>query len=308
MLLFSSSRAIHYLQALRHSKVKLTWDEDEPDRAQVTRRVLSRKEIEENDFRAYVASSSSEDSGPEDAPAAPKDKRKTKTKGAKATEREKLRALLLGGGDDTMPEGWGTGAGGEDEGGVDMEITFTPGLSAGMGNKDETTLEKYQRKMKEKKKKHKEEMLEQRQEKDQEGAERKSAKNALDDDFFSGDSDEASAEDIEEVPRGKKGAGKDKKGRRDVDEDRPVRVESTAEELALLAASDNPNGEVKHFDMKAVLRAEKRGGKKKGKKGKKGVDDGENEVQDDFVIDVKDDRFKSVMEDHTFAIDPTNPQ
>ena len=49
-----------FSQALRHSKVKLTWDEDEPDRAQVTRRVLSRKEIEESDFRAYIASESSE--------------------------------------------------------------------------------------------------------------------------------------------------------------------------------------------------------------------------------------------------------
>ena len=51
-----------------------------------------------------------------------------------------------------MPEGWGTGAG-EDGASVDMEITFTPGLSAGTGDQDETTLEKYQRKMKEKKKK-----------------------------------------------------------------------------------------------------------------------------------------------------------
>ncbi|KAI1788754.1 hypothetical protein LXA43DRAFT_924461 [Ganoderma leucocontextum] len=299
--------------ALRHSKVKLTWDEDEPDRAQVTRRVLSRKEIEENDFRAYIASSSSEESEPEDAPAASKGKSEAKTKDTKAAEREKLRALLLGGGDDAMPEGWGTGPGGEDEGGVDMEITFTPGLSVGKGDKDETTLEKYQRKMKEKKKKRKEEILERRQEPDQERTEGKSAKKALDDDFFGGDSDEESAEEVEdEAPRVKTGAGKDKKGKGkgkpDDDEDRPVRVESTAEELALLAASDNPNDEVTHFDMKAVLRAEKRGGKKKkGKKGKKGADGGENELQEDFVIDVKDDRFKAVLEDHTFAIDPTNP-
>ena len=48
----------HIVQALRHSKVKLTWDEDEPERTQVTRRALTRKEIEENDFRAYIASSS----------------------------------------------------------------------------------------------------------------------------------------------------------------------------------------------------------------------------------------------------------
>lgn len=209
-----------------------------------------------------------------------------------------------------MPEGWGTGAG-EDGASVDMEITFTPGLSAGTGDQDETTLEKYQRKMKEKKKKRKEEVLELRQEKDEGWTKGVSVKNSLDDDFFGGGSDGESAQEVE-VPGGKKRAEKGKKskgrGKGDDDKARSVRVESTADELALLAASDNPNGEVKHFDMKAVLRAEKKRGKKKGKKGKKGADDGEHELQEDFEIDVKDDRFRAVMEDHTFAIDPTNPQ
>ncbi|RDX55768.1 hypothetical protein OH76DRAFT_1338050 [Lentinus brumalis] len=288
--------------ALRHSKVKLTWDEDEPERTQVTRRTFTRKEIEENDFRAYIASSSDEDE--DDAgPSAGKSK--------KAAERDKLRALLLSGGDDTMPEGWGESK--DDDSDVDMEITFTPGLSAAKDEKDETTLEKYQRKMREKKKKRKEELRERTKEG---GVEKKGATKDLGDDFFVADSeDEGSAGDTEdEVPRGKKGkskvSAKKGKGRKadGDDEEKAARVESTAEELALLAASDNPNGEVKHFDMKAVLRAEKKKGrKKKGKKGKKGADDGENEIQEDFSIDVKDDRFKAVLEDHTFAIDPSNP-
>ncbi|KAI0698440.1 hypothetical protein C8T65DRAFT_12783 [Cerioporus squamosus] len=292
--------------ALRHSKVKLTWDEDEPERTQVTRRTFTRKEIEENDFRAYIASSSDEDED-EAGPSAGKNK--------KAAERDKLRALLLSGGDD-MPEGWGEGK--DDDADVDMEITFTPGLSTAKDEKDETTLEKYQRKMREKKKKRKEELREKTKE---DSGEKKGATKDLGDDFFGADSeDEGSAGDTEdEVPRGKKGKkdkDKDKKGKGkgkgrwadDEEEERAARVESTAEELALLAASDNPNGEVKHFDMKAVLRAEKQKGKKrKGKKGKKGADDGENELQEDFSIDVKDDRFKAVLEDHTFAIDPSNP-
>ncbi len=211
-----------------------------------------------------------------------------------------------------MPEGWGESK--DDDSDVDMEITFTPGLSAAKDEKDETTLEKYQRKMREKKKKRKEELRERTKEG---GVEKKGATKDLGDDFFVADSeDEGSAGDTEdEVPRGKKGKGKVSakkgKGRKadGDDEEKAARVESTAEELALLAASDNPNGEVKHFDMKAVLRAEKKKGrKKKGKKGKKGADDGENEIQEDFSIDVKDDRFKAVLEDHTFAIDPSNPQ
>ncbi|RPD82468.1 hypothetical protein L226DRAFT_556272 [Lentinus tigrinus ALCF2SS1-7] len=289
--------------ALRNSKVKLTWDEDEPERSQVTRRVLTRKEIEENDFRAYIASSSDSDEG---------DTGPSTSKSKKAAERDKLRALLLGGGDDAMPEGWGQGKADDDDDDVDMEITFTPGLSAAKDGQDETTLETYQRKMREKKKKRKQELRERAQEDKLE----KPTEKGLDDDFFDADSeDDGSAGDTEEeVPKGKKRKGKGRKdkgkGRKadDDDEERSARVESTAEELALLAASDNPNGEVKHFDMKAVLRAEKKKGKnKKGKKGNHGVDEGENEVQEDFSIDVKDDRFKAVLEDHTFAIDPSNP-
>lgn len=262
--------------------------------------MLSKKEIEENDFRAYIASSS--DSEPEDAPAASKGKKN------KAAERDRLRALLLGGGDDDLPEGWGRGDGvGDDGDDVDMEITFTPALSSTKGDKDETTLEKYQRKMKEKKKLRKEEVREKRKPGTEEKSEKKKG---LDDDFFDGGSDDES--EAAEAPRDKKVKGKGKEGKRKVkavdDKDKPARVESTAEELALIAASENPDAEIKHFDMKAVLRSEKRGGRKKrGKKGKKGAED-EAEVQEEFAIDVKDDRFKAVLEDHTYAIDPSNPQ
>ena len=100
----------------------------------------------------------------------------------KAKERERIRALLLSGGDDALPEGWNRG---DDEGGdTDMEITFTPGLSEskGRGEGDETTLEKYQRKMKEKRKKRKEEMKDKVVSK---GKERE-----VEDDFFEGEGEE----------------------------------------------------------------------------------------------------------------------
>lgn len=129
------------LQALRHSKVKLTWDEDDPERTRVTRRTLSRKDLDEIDFKAYIASDSSGDDDEEDE-----------------SRREKMRRLLLREGDDAeegdddeLPEGWGTGR--PDKAG-EMEITFMPGLSAaadGAADGDETTLDKYKRKTKEKK-------------------------------------------------------------------------------------------------------------------------------------------------------------
>lgn len=282
-------------QALRHSKVKLTWDEDDPQRIQLTRRSLSRKEMEENDFKAYLASSGSED---EDEPV-------QRRNNGTSQSRDKLRALLLGGGDD-LPEGWGKGEGG-DAGDVDMEITFTPGLSTLKEDREETTLEKYQRKMKEKKKKRKEEL------KEKTGSEHETEKISAKDEFFAdGSEDEdveaAAQESLDEGPSTKRGKrdkhkkGKDKSG----DDSAHARHVSTAEELALLAASDSLNGEPKHFNMKAVLKAEKKQKLKK-RRGKKAAEE-ENELQEEFSLDVKDDRFKAVFEDHSFAIDPSNPR
>jgi len=163
-----------------------------------------------------------------------------------------------------------------------MEITFTPGLSESKGKegKEETTLEKYQRKMKEKKKRRKEE-----------GKEKEKVQKGIEDDFFAADE-----------------STDDENGGEDDNEGSPSReTHSTAEELALLAASDNPSGEPKHFDMKAVLKAEKSKGKRRNRVRVKKGEVQDFELQEDFSIDVKDERFKALHEDHTFAIDPSNP-
>ncbi|RDB28617.1 Pre-rRNA-processing protein ESF1 [Hypsizygus marmoreus] len=267
--------------ALRHSKVKLTWDEDDPERNLVTRRKLSRKEIEEADFKAYLASSSS---GSESESEVVRSAKSRERQDRNAT-RDKLRALLLGG-DDDLPEGWGREEDGPDD--VDMEITFTPGLSE-KRQEDETTLDKYQRKMREKRKKRKEEV----KEKAVNGKEI-----IVDDDFFDAASDEE-ASDEETTSQGKKQTRK-------TIPSRATRPPTTPEELALLVASDKLDADAKHFDLKAVLKAEKKS-RRKGKKGKQDKEEDDNETQPGFVIDVKDDRFKMLHEDHQFAIDPSNP-
>lgn len=88
--------------ALQHSKVKLTWDETPKERQKFSSRQFSQKEIDEMDFKAYLASDS-EHSDDEDAGAAEKYKN------------------LLGGSFSFSKKG-------EDEDEVDMEITFNPGL------------------------------------------------------------------------------------------------------------------------------------------------------------------------------------
>jgi len=86
-----------------------------------------------------------------------------------------------------------------------------------------------------------------------------------------------------------------------------TRKPSTKEELALLVAPDQPYSERKHFDMTAIIKSEKSRGKKLKERKKKTNGDNENELQDGFTIDVKDERFRALHEDHAFAIDPSNP-
>ncbi|GMM58779.1 pre-rRNA-processing protein [Maudiozyma humilis] len=122
--------------ALQHSNVKLTWDETPADRIAISKRAFSQKEIEDMDFKAYLASDS--DGSDEEVDQSAKNK---------------LLSLVgknLGGSSASKDED-------EDEGAeVDMEITFTPGLEGGDKDEDDTveenTIEKVRRKEKERRK------------------------------------------------------------------------------------------------------------------------------------------------------------
>ncbi|KAJ2232761.1 pre-rRNA-processing protein esf1, partial [Coemansia sp. RSA 485] len=129
-------------QAMQHSKVKLTWDADEPSRAKITRRAFTQDEIDNMDFSNLLASSSDESSDEE--------------------ELARKRALLLSGGNKDSDD---DGSDDSDDNQVgEMEITFTPGLSeaaaARMSEKksaeeeaerktSETTIERFRRLKKE---------------------------------------------------------------------------------------------------------------------------------------------------------------
>ncbi|CAE6335801.1 unnamed protein product, partial [Rhizoctonia solani] len=267
--------------ALRHSKVKLTWDDDDPERNKITRRRMTRKEVDEEDFRALLASSSEDDDDEENALE------------SKRQDRERLRGLLLGGDNDDLPEGWGDD-GGKDRSG-DLEITFMPALSskAPVDEEEETTLDRYKRKQKEKReKKSKRDTDPTLAKEDQESG----------DEFFG---DDGEAEPVLAKTRRKPEGAKPS-------ESNQARNISNDAELELLLAPD-PNSatdtEPKHFDMRAVIKAEKtsRSGKKSRRKDKKDAATNEAEDGRDFHIDVKDERFAALHEDHAFAIDPSNP-
>ncbi|KNE70977.1 hypothetical protein AMAG_15237 [Allomyces macrogynus ATCC 38327] len=171
-------------KALQHTNVKLTWDEDDPDRVQVTRKKLSYNELKAMDFKAYIASDS-ESENDEDAAA-------------------KYRALL-------GLSGEAKGKGGKDdeesesdvEG--DMQVTFTPGLSEAAAKlikdrderkmlENETTIERYQRKERERKQKRKDKFKNADAEEEAAGAEDTAG---FDDPFFAEDMDVDDAEAID---------------------------------------------------------------------------------------------------------------
>ncbi|KAJ5533214.1 hypothetical protein N7494_009766 [Penicillium frequentans] len=304
--------------ALQHSKVKLTWDADDKSRKEVQARAFggSRKDIEENDLKAYLGSDSSDSEDEEDGGVEVMDNTAGEGTSVKLSkreaERQRMRALL-GLSAEPVPSSKPKGPVGE------MEVTFTSGLAGGKGKDtifenepeiEESTIDKYVRKERERKKRRKEKLKSGTQ--GEPSDENKEA---------ASDHDEAAAEAPQEAedlgfndpffedPDGKATSASIRK-----EERRKKREERAAEEAASAAQRaelellmvDDKKATIKHFDMTEIEKAEKqarRKGKGKGKgKSKQAV------VEDDFNVDTQDPRFARVFESHEFAIDPTNPR
>ncbi|CAG8661603.1 1635_t:CDS:2, partial [Paraglomus occultum] len=110
---------------LQHSRAKLTWDADDPDRVRLTRHSFTKDDIDNMDFKIYLASTDEESEGDNDG------------------IKQKYKNLLA-----EIEE--------EKEVDEDLEVTFAPALTEVNNEEDdeleETTIEKYLRKQKEKKK------------------------------------------------------------------------------------------------------------------------------------------------------------
>ncbi|KAJ2617386.1 pre-rRNA-processing protein esf1 [Coemansia sp. RSA 1365] len=259
-------------QALKHSKVELTWDADEPSRVKTTRRAFTQDDVDNMDFANLLASSSDDNSSDEE-------------------ELARKRALLFSdannGSDDEQESGMG-----------DIEITFTPGLSEAatrfdrrkeaeepQSHKDETTIERFRRLKKERREKWKDSKKTKSQNDEDLISDNEIDSRVANDNFFTYSSDEPTLK-----PK------MAKKKERETKSERKQRQNIEAKERAELELLlDGAESNRKHFDLKEIVKAEKSKGRKK------------QTIEDDFKLDVNDPRFGALYDSHNFAIDPNNP-
>ncbi|KAI1093056.1 hypothetical protein F5B19DRAFT_172878 [Rostrohypoxylon terebratum] len=301
--------------ALQHSKVKLTWDihPEETTRQEDIKRAFSasRAAIEENDLRAYLASDSDDDGVQDDdedqegegevevADDQPKLTKK-ELKAKKLREALGLSSEPLAKPSKSKPVG-------------DMQVTFSAALMDDNDKKkkgpeaEETTLEKYMRKERERKARKKEKAVAKRNETtNQDGADDGETAEAqedlgFDDPFFTTEEPVKKSKNFEKKEERRK--------RREAKDAEAAENAAQKAHLERIMADDSKEAveHLDHFDMNEITRAEKLKSKKFKKKGKKEVED-HGGLQQGFEMDVKDDRFKAVFESHEFAIDPSNPK
>ncbi|KAJ1988804.1 pre-rRNA-processing protein esf1 [Dimargaris cristalligena] len=292
---------------LRHSRIKVNWDEDDPERVRAMRRTFTKEDVEAMDFSAYLASDHSDDSSEDDdddeidnsglvagssdsdgddnagdarkstvpAPKSKKSALKGRSKSKKL--REKYLALLQNKTSTSFLDDDGS------DGDVDqeMQITFKPAMNemepdfkadgGEEAKENETTLEAYRRKHLERKMRRKTEMA------------------------ATGEDDESSEDEDPKKSRARKAA---------LEEAEQQREQAN---LDLLLMDEEANDE-RHFDMNEIVKSEKRKGRRRRKTPGKNKAEELRDLQEDFKINVGDSRFSAVHESHMFAIDPTNPR
>ena len=327
--------------ALQHSKVKLTWDADDTTRKEAQKRAFtgSRADIDQNDLKAYLGSDSSdEDELPPSKNTANEGGKDTEGNlepklSKKEIERQKMRALLgLGKEASLHPKGK------MDRGPVGgIQVTFSSGISGeskkgsvfeNEPEREETTVEKYIRKEKERKSRRKEELKNRATaSSNDDHPETESGPTAKDnavkdppplpsedlgfsDPFFA---DPAAPNKTKTKTKKAHKSKSDEKASKNSNP--PVPPSTSLAELELLTIPDQINttsGQpLKHFDMKEIALADKvarRSGKKRklSRREKEAVESIKAGGGDDFQMNVADPRFQAVFERAEFAIDPSH--
>ena len=292
--------------ALTHSKVTLTWDADDTTRQEAQKRAFSRKEIDENELQAYLGTDESSSEEEND--------------GGKAAKAASLRAAL---GLDASGKGSSSSKSRSSKRERDfkkpdseMQVTFSAALSTNPEKGSvfenepplqETTLEKYVRKQKERKEKRKAkwEAVKEGRDPDAAVSEEQPKTPAIadadeedpwNDPFFEADPSVAKA--------AQKQSNKAQRAQKREEREKAEAAAAAERANLELLMVDDEGSKVEHFNMNEIAKAEK--ARKKGKK--KAKTEKEVVVEDNFKINVEDPRFAKLYESHEFAIDPTNPK
>lgn len=302
--------------ALQHSKVRLTWDADDGSRKEAQKRAFSgsRADIDENDLKAYLGSDSEEDDNdapepvivdattaanpsdelPEAANATPPAPKLSK----KEAERQRMRTLLGLQPEPTANKNSKNAA--KDPVG-DMQITFTSGLSGKGGSvfenqpspeREETTVEKYVRKEKERKTRRRDKTKSSRDQDPEQDGKATAADAGFDDPFFT-----APATTSATLKKTKKRALHKS----------PSPDPDAAAQRAHLTALTTAGTEIQHFDAALLAKGEKLAKRRKKRKLSERQQAAlEAREKDEFEVDVRDERFAAVYERSEFAIDPSH--
>ncbi|KAL3525230.1 hypothetical protein ACH5RR_013602 [Cinchona calisaya] len=260
-------------RALQQSKINLTWDDDEPQRAKTLKRKFNDDQLAELELQEFLASdeSDSNDSENEDS---------MQHGSVKKQKKQDMYRALIQSGD-------GSDENNEDQ---DMEVTFNTGLEdlskrilEKKDRKSETVWEAYLRKRREKRKARKNRS---KSSSEDESSDRDNEPPEEPDDFFL---EESSAKGSKV---GQGGNAKKEKQKEDASQE----AEASRAELELLLADDKgTDSNLKGYNMKCK--------KMKGKKGKEIPDEGKLPT-----IDYDDPRFSALFTSPLFALDPTDPQ
>jgi hypothetical protein len=257
-------------EALQHSKPKLTWEGEDPERKRIVSEAF-KGDAENGQWDALLGSSEDEEEEDQDT-------------------RERYRNLLLG---DTAPSGSIEPA---------VETTFEDEpeeeseAEADTDKLRETTLETYKRKERQRKQRKREEKLSR---KESVNPTTKSTDLGFDDPFFASSTPTASS-----LKRQQKEAARAAK----LEAEKALAIQAT--ELELLMHDENQRhdetieGGGSHFNINHILKAQKTA-KFKQKKKKRDAER-ELELQEGFTMDVHDPRFADVYAGGEFAIDPNS--
>lgn len=263
--------------ALQQAKVDLTWDETDPNRVEVTQKLASGNidDICDADLQTYLASSSGESESEDES--YPEEK---VDDGKKLNVIDKYKALLQD--IDRKEEE-------KNNKGVEMEVSWGINLKEKTEklvkkkideSKDRTPFQQLLDKRKEKRKAKREE--------------RKRQTNSDESDENSDDSDGSYSSDESEAKSRPRKNSKSQNAESELDKQKEA-------ELELLLNDDRDNK--KHFSLKKIQDRENKMSKSKRK-----LDDADVENNDDFEVNVKDNRFCALYTSHHYNVDPTDPQ